>query len=303
MKKEQRIHFIDIKKHALDIEDRLSHIGVYDALQMYMKNVKRIQLLSPKEEIELAKKIEQGDEDARRIFTEANLRLVISIAHKYQINDIPLLDLIQEGNLGLMKAVEKFDFRKGFKFSTYATWWIRQAITHAISDKTQLIRLPVHMFERVKKWNRHFYELMQELGREPTSKEIADSMKLPVEKILKIERVIQEKVVSLDSLIGVEKDKVLRDLIEDTTTGKPEDKIIYKMLKKHIEAILDMLNDREKNIMQLRFGLCDDRMRSLKEVGDQFGISRQRIQQIESKMLSKLREPIQQQSLKDFLEI
>ena len=276
-------------------------IDTNDPVRMYLKEIGRTPLLSSEEEIELAKRIKEGDEEARQRLTEANLRLVVSIARRYAGRGMLFLDLIQEGNLGLMKAVEKFDFTKGFKFSTYATWWIRQAITRAIADQARTIRIPVHMVETINKLVRVSRQLLQDLGREPTPEEIAEKMGISVEKVLEIQKVSQEPV-SMETPIGEESDSHLGDFIEDPDAPAPEESAAYEMLREQMKDILDTLTDREENVLRLRFGLDDGRSRTLEEVGKVFGVTRERIRQIEAKALRKLRHPSRSKRLRDFLE-
>ena len=276
-------------------------IGLDDPVRMYLKEIGRVPLLTAEEEIELAKRIEQGDEEAKRRLAEANLRLVVSIAKRYVGRGMLFLDLIQEGNLGLIKAVEKFDFRKGFKFSTYATWWIRQAITRAIADQARTIRIPVHMVETINKLIRVSRQLLQELGREPTPEEIAQEMDLPVERVREIMKIAQEPV-SLETPIGEEEDSHLGDFIEDQEAPAPAEEASFQMLKEQLEGVLDTLTPREEKVLRLRFGLDDGRSRTLEEVGQVFGVTRERIRQIEAKALRKLRHPSRSKKLKDFLE-
>jgi len=276
-------------------------VDTNDPVRMYLKEIGRTPLLSTEEEIELAQRIEQGDDEARRRLTEANLRLVVSIARRYAGRGMLFLDLIQEGNLGLMKAVEKFDFTKGFKFSTYATWWIRQAITRAIADQARTIRIPVHMVETINKLIRVSRQLLQDLGREPSPEEIAEKMELTVDKVLEIQKVSQEPV-SMETPIGEESDSHLGDFIEDPDAAAPEDAAAYEMLREQMKDILDTLTDREENVLRLRFGLDDGRSRTLEEVGKVFGVTRERIRQIEAKALRKLRHPSRSKRLRDFLE-
>jgi RNA polymerase primary sigma factor len=276
-------------------------IKINDPVRMYLKEIGRVPLLSAEDEIELAKRIEQGDEEAKRRLAEANLRLVVSIAKRYVGRGMLFLDLIQEGNMGLIKAVEKFDFTKGFKFSTYATWWIRQAITRAIADQARTIRIPVHMVETINKLIRVSRQLLQELGREPTPEEIAAEMDLSVEKVREIMKIAQEPV-SLETPIGEEDDSHLGDFIEDQEALAPADAAAYELLKEQLEDVLDTLTEREENVLRLRFGLDDGRTRTLEEVGKVFGVTRERIRQIEAKALRKLRHPSRSKRLKDFLE-
>jgi len=276
-------------------------IKINDPVRMYLKEIGRVPLLSAEEEIKLAQRIEQGDEEAKRRLAEANLRLVVSIAKRYVGRGMLFLDLIQEGNMGLIKAVEKFDYRKGYKFSTYATWWIRQAITRAIADQARTIRIPVHMVETINKLIRVSRQLLQELGREPMPEEIAEKMDLTPEKVREIMKIAQEPV-SLETPIGEEDDSHLGDFIEDQDALEPSDAAAYELLKEQLEDVLDTLTDREENVLRLRFGLDDGRTRTLEEVGKVFGVTRERIRQIEAKALRKLRHPSRSKRLKDFLE-
>lgn len=276
-------------------------VKINDPVRMYLKEIGRVSLLSADEEIKLAKRIEAGDEEAKQELAEANLRLVVSIAKRYVGRGMQFLDLIQEGNMGLMKAVEKFDYRKGFKFSTYATWWIRQAITRAIADQARTIRIPVHMVETINKLIRIQRQLLQDLGREPLPEEIGAEMDMPTEKVREILKIAQEPV-SLETPIGEEDDSHLGDFIEDQDATSPADHAAYELLKEQLESVLDTLTDREKNVLRLRFGLDDGRTRTLEEVGKVFGVTRERIRQIEAKALRKLRHPSRSKQLKDFLE-
>ncbi|WP_062104657.1 RNA polymerase sigma factor RpoD [Bacillus niameyensis] len=276
-------------------------VKINDPVRMYLKEIGRVDLLSAEEEIELAKRIEQGDEEAKKRLAEANLRLVVSIAKRYVGRGMLFLDLIQEGNMGLIKAVEKFDYDKGFKFSTYATWWIRQAITRAIADQARTIRIPVHMVETINKLIRVQRQLLQDLGREPSPEEIAEEMDLTPEKVREILKIAQEPV-SLETPIGEEDDSHLGDFIEDQEATSPSDHAAYELLKEQLEDVLDTLTDREENVLRLRFGLDDGRTRTLEEVGKVFGVTRERIRQIEAKALRKLRHPSRSKRLKDFLE-
>lgn len=276
-------------------------IKINDPVRMYLKEIGRVPLLSADNEVELAKRIEEGDEEAKRRLAEANLRLVVSIAKRYVGRGMLFLDLIQEGNMGLIKAVEKFDHTKGYKFSTYATWWIRQAITRAIADQARTIRIPVHMVETINKLIRVSRQLLQELGREPTPEEIAAEMELSVEKVREIMKIAQEPV-SLETPIGEEDDSHLGDFIEDQDALAPADAAAYELLKEQLEDVLDTLTEREENVLRLRFGLDDGRTRTLEEVGKVFGVTRERIRQIEAKALRKLRHPSRSKRLKDFLE-
>ncbi|MBY0122319.1 RNA polymerase sigma factor RpoD [Bacillus sp. S/N-304-OC-R1] len=276
-------------------------VKINDPVRMYLKEIGRVDLLSAEEEISLAERIEEGDEEAKRRLAEANLRLVVSIAKRYVGRGMLFLDLIQEGNMGLIKAVEKFDYRKGFKFSTYATWWIRQAITRAIADQARTIRIPVHMVETINKLIRVQRQLLQDLGREPTPEEIAEDMDLTPDKVREILKIAQEPV-SLETPIGEEDDSHLGDFIEDQDATSPSEHAAYELLKEQLEDVLDTLTDREENVLRLRFGLDDGRTRTLEEVGKVFGVTRERIRQIEAKALRKLRHPSRSKRLKDFLE-
>lgn len=291
------------KEEVFDLNDLSVPPGVKinDPVRMYLKEIGRVDLLSAEDEIELANRIEQGDEEAKRRLAEANLRLVVSIAKRYVGRGMLFLDLIQEGNMGLIKAVEKFDYRKGFKFSTYATWWIRQAITRAIADQARTIRIPVHMVETINKLIRVQRSLLQDLGREPTPEEIAEDMDLTPDKVREILKIAQEPV-SLETPIGEEDDSHLGDFIEDQDATSPSEHAAYELLKEQLEDVLDTLTDREENVLRLRFGLDDGRTRTLEEVGKVFGVTRERIRQIEAKALRKLRHPSRSKRLKDFLE-
>ncbi|MGO1356748.1 RNA polymerase sigma factor RpoD [Alkalibacterium gilvum] len=276
-------------------------VKINDPVRMYLKEIGRVDLLSAAEEVSLAKRIEAGEDLAKQELAEANLRLVVSIAKRYVGRGMSFLDLIQEGNMGLMKAVEKFDYEKGFKFSTYATWWIRQAITRAIADQARTIRIPVHMVETINKLVRIQRQLLQDLGREPTPEEIGAEMDLPTEKVRDILKISQEPV-SLETPIGEEDDSHLGDFIEDDRATSPSDNAAYELLKNELEDVLDTLTDREENVLRLRFGLDDGRQRTLEDVGKVFGVTRERIRQIEAKALRKLRHPSRSKQLKDFLE-
>lgn len=291
------------KDEEFDLNDLSVPPGVKinDPVRMYLKEIGRVDLLSAEEEIELAKRIQKGDEEAKRRLAEANLRLVVSIAKRYVGRGMLFLDLIQEGNMGLIKAVEKFDFEKGFKFSTYATWWIRQAITRAIADQARTIRIPVHMVETINKLIRVQRQLLQDLGREPTPEEIGEDMDLTPDKVREILKIAQEPV-SLETPIGEEDDSHLGDFIEDQDATSPSEHAAYELLKEQLEDVLDTLTDREENVLRLRFGLDDGRTRTLEEVGKVFGVTRERIRQIEAKALRKLRHPSRSKRLKDFLE-
>lgn len=276
-------------------------IKINDPVRMYLKEIGRVDLLTAEEEVNLALRIIDGDEQAARDLAEANLRLVVSIAKRYVGRGMLFLDLIQEGNMGLIKAVEKFDHEKGFKFSTYATWWIRQAITRAIADQARTIRIPVHMVETINKLIRVQRQLLQDLGREPTPEEIGKEMELTPSKVREIQKIAQEPV-SLETPIGEEDDSHLGDFIEDQEAVSPSDHAAYELLKEQLEDVLDTLTDREENVLRLRFGLDDGRTRTLEEVGKVFGVTRERIRQIEAKALRKLRHPSRSKRLKDFLE-
>jgi RNA polymerase primary sigma factor len=289
---------VDVKEEDLSVP---KGINVDDPVRMYLKEIGKIPLLTAEEEIQLAKRMEQGDEEAKKKLAEANLRLVVSIAKRYVGRGMMFLDLIQEGNLGLMKAVEKFDYEKGFKFSTYATWWIRQAITRAIADQARTIRIPVHMVETINKLVRVQRQLVQELGRDPTPEEIGKEMSMEVEKVREIMKIAQEPV-SLETPIGEEEDSHLGDFIEDDSALAPADAATYIMLREQLIDVLDTLTPREQKVLRLRFGLDDGRARTLEEVGKEFDVTRERIRQIEAKALRKLRHPSRSKKLKDFLE-
>lgn len=292
------------KQQATQPQEDLSAptgVKINDPVRMYLKEIGRVPLLTAEEEVALALKIEEGDQEAKQRLAEANLRLVVSIAKRYVGRGMQFLDLIQEGNMGLMKAVEKFDYRKGFKFSTYATWWIRQAITRAIADQARTIRIPVHMVETINKLIRIQRQLLQDLGREPTPEEIGAEMDLPTEKVREILKIAQEPV-SLETPIGEEDDSHLGDFIEDQDATSPAEHAAYELLKEQLEDVLDTLTDREENVLRLRFGIDDGRTRTLEEVGKVFGVTRERIRQIEAKALRKLRHPSRSKQLKDFLE-
>lgn len=276
-------------------------ISIDDPVRMYLKEIGRVPLLTAEEEIRLAKLMEEGDEEAKRRLAEANLRLVVSIAKRYVGRGMLFLDLIQEGNLGLIKAVEKFDYNKGYKFSTYATWWIRQAITRAIADQARTIRIPVHMVETINKLIRVSRQLLQELGREPAPEEIAKEMDINVERVREIMKIAQEPV-SLETPIGEEEDSHLGDFIEDQDAPAPAEAASFMLLKEQLEEVLETLTPREEKVLRLRFGLDDGRARTLEEVGQNFGVTRERIRQIEAKALRKLRHPSRSKKLKDFLE-
>lgn len=289
---------INIEKIDLSVPDG---IGLDDPVRMYLKEIGKVPLLSAEEEIEYAKRMEQGDEEAKKRLAEANLRLVVSIAKRYVGRGMLFLDLIQEGNLGLIKAVEKFNYRKGFKFSTYATWWIRQAITRAIADQARTIRIPVHMVETINKLVRVSRQLLQELGREPTPEEIAEAMDIPVERVREIQKISQEPV-SLETPIGEEEDSHLGDFIQDDNVPVPADAAASTLLKEQLVEVLGTLTEREQKVLRLRFGMDDGRARTLEEVGKEFNVTRERIRQIEAKALRKLRHPSRSRKLKDYLD-
>lgn len=288
----------DLQEEEIEIPDS---IELDDPVRMYLKEIGKVPLLSPEEEIDLARRMEEGDEEAKRKLVEANLRLVVSIAKKYVGRGMLFLDLIQEGNLGLIKAVEKFDYTKGYKFSTYATWWIRQAITRSIADQARTIRIPVHMVETINKLVRVSRQLLQELDREPTPEEIAHEMDIPEEKVREIMKIAQEPV-SLETPIGEEEDSHLGDFIEDEDAPAPAAAASFMLLKEQLGGVLETLTDREKRVLELRFGIEDGRPRTLEEVGREFGVTRERIRQIEAKALRKLRHPSRSKKLKDYLE-
>lgn len=276
-------------------------VSIEDPVRMYLKEIGKVPLLSADEEVELAKRMEEGDSDAKKRLAEANLRLVVSIAKRYVGRGMLFLDLIQEGNLGLIKAVEKFDYRKGYKFSTYATWWIRQAITRAIADQARTIRIPVHMVETINKLIRVQRQLLQELGREPYPEEIAKEMQLPVERVREIQKISQEPV-SLETPIGEEEDSHLGDFIQDDNVPVPAEAAAFTLLREQLSEVLDTLTEREQKVLRLRFGLDDGRARTLEEVGKEFDVTRERIRQIEAKALRKLRHPSRSRKLKDYLD-
>ena len=276
-------------------------VNIDDPVRMYLKEIGKVALLTSEEEVDLAKRMEQGDQEAKKKLTEANLRLVVSIAKRYVGRGMLFLDLIQEGNLGLIKAVEKFDYEKGFKFSTYATWWIRQAITRAIADQARTIRIPVHMVETINKLIRVHRQLLQELGRDPLPEEIGKEMGLPVDKVREIQKIAQEPV-SLETPIGEEEDSHLGDFIPDEDAPAPAESAAFILLKEQLIEVLDTLTPREEKVLRLRFGLDDGRARTLEEVGKEFNVTRERIRQIEAKALRKLRHPSRSKKLKDYLE-
>lgn len=289
---------IDIEKIDLSVPDG---IGLEDPVRMYLKEIGKVPLLSAEEEIEYAQRMEEGDEEAKKRLAEANLRLVVSIAKRYVGRGMQFLDLIQEGNLGLIKAVEKFDYRKGYKFSTYATWWIRQAITRAIADQARTIRIPVHMVETINKLVRVSRQLLQELGREPSPEEIAAAMDIPVERVREIQKISQEPV-SLETPIGEEEDSHLGDFIQDDNVPVPAEAAASTLLKEQLVEVLGTLTEREQKVLRLRFGMDDGRARTLEEVGKEFNVTRERIRQIEAKALRKLRHPSRSRKLKDYLD-
>lgn len=289
---------VDVENIDLSVPEGVS---IEDPVRMYLKEIGKVPLLSAEEEIELAKRMEEGDETAKKRLAEANLRLVVSIAKRYVGRGMLFLDLIQEGNLGLIKAVEKFDYRKGYKFSTYATWWIRQAITRAIADQARTIRIPVHMVETINKLIRVSRQLLQELGREPQPEEIAEKMDMSVDRVREILKISQEPV-SLETPIGEEEDSHLGDFIQDDNVPVPADAAAFTLLKEQLVEVLNTLTDREQKVLRLRFGLDDGRARTLEEVGKEFNVTRERIRQIEAKALRKLRHPSRSRKLKDYLD-
>ena len=289
---------VDMEKIDLSVPDGIS---IEDPVRMYLKEIGKVPLLSAEEEIELAKRMAEGDEDAKKRLAEANLRLVVSIAKRYVGRGMLFLDLIQEGNLGLIKAVERFDYQKGFKFSTYATWWIRQAITRAIADQARTIRIPVHMVETINKLIRVSRQLLQELGREPLPEEIAEELDMPVERVREILKISQEPV-SLETPIGEEEDSHLGDFIQDDNVPVPAEAAAATLLKEQLGEVLDTLTDREQKVLRLRFGMNDGRARTLEEVGKEFDVTRERIRQIEAKALRKLRHPSRSRKLRDYLD-
>ena len=299
---EAGIQIVDEDERERQLFDQaLAEIGLDDPVKMYLKDIGRVPLLSADDEIELARLMQEGDPAAKKRLSEANLRLVVSIAKRYVGRGMLFLDLIQEGNLGLMKAVEKFDYQKGFKFSTYATWWIRQSITRAIADQARTIRIPVHMVETINKLTRVQRLLLQEFGREPTSAEIAEKMGVTEERVCEIQKIAQDPV-SLETPIGEEEDSHLGDFIEDEKTITPSDSVSFRMLKEQLLRVLDTLTPREEKVLRLRYGLDDGKPRTLEEVGKEFNVTRERIRQIEAKALRKLRHPSRSKKLKDFIE-
>ena len=288
------------EEEIADTESMVESFSTDDPVRMYLKEIGKVNLLTPEEEVALAVRMSEGDEDAKRRMAEANLRLVVSIAKRYVGRGMLFLDLIQEGNLGLIKAVEKFDYTKGYKFSTYATWWIRQAITRAIADQARTIRIPVHMVETINKVIRVSRQLLQELGHDPSAEEIAEEMGMPVEKVRDILKIAQEPV-SLETPIGEEEDSHLGDFIEDEGASEPSEAASFTLLKEQLMTVLDTLTPREKKVLELRFGIIDGRTRTLEEVGKEFNVTRERIRQIEAKALRKLRHPSRSKKLRDFL--
>ena len=289
------------EEELVDPNTLVNSFSIDDPVRMYLKEIGKVPLLSADEEVDLAKRMEKGDSDAKKRLAEANLRLVVSIAKRYVGRGMLFLDLIQEGNLGLIKAVEKFDYRKGYKFSTYATWWIRQAITRAIADQARTIRIPVHMVETINKLIRVQRQLLQELGREPYPEEIAKEMQLPVDRVREIQKISQEPV-SLETPIGEEEDSHLGDFIQDDNVPVPAEAAAFTLLKEQLSGVLNTLTDREQKVLRLRFGLDDGRARTLEEVGKEFDVTRERIRQIEAKALRKLRHPSRSRKLKDYLD-
>lgn len=296
---EEELELVE-EENLIDTDEMSDLMSVNDPVRMYLKEIGKISLLTGDEELEVAKRLSEGDEQAHKTMVEANLRLVVSIAKRYVGRGLPFLDLIQEGNLGLIKAVDKFDYTKGYKFSTYATWWIRQAISRAIADHARTIRIPVHMVETINRVSRASHELVQDLGRDPTSTEIADKLNLPVEKVEEIMRVAQEPI-SLETPVGEEDDSHLGDFIQDEDASEPADAASYAMLREQLAGVLKTLTPREEKVLCLRYGLIDGKMHTLEEVGEEFDVTRERIRQIEAKALRKLRHPSRSKILKDFL--
>lgn len=292
---------VDIPKDDEEMEKLMSQVYVDDPVKMYLKDIGKVPLLTQKQEIELAKRMAEGDEDAKRQLSESNLRLVVSIAKRYVGRGMLFLDLIQEGNFGLMKAVEKFDYTRGFKFSTYSTWWIRQSITRAIADQARTIRIPVHMYETIHKQRKVTRDLFQELGREPTVDEISKKMGIPVEKVIEIQKISQD-TVSLDTPVGEEEDSTLGTFIQDENAVSPADSASIMMLKEQLMEVLATLTPREQKVIMLRYGIEDGHTRTLEDVGREFSVTRERIRQIEAKALKKLRQPSRSKKLKDFMD-
>lgn len=293
---------VEVPDDDEEMEKLMSQVYVDDPVKMYLKDIGKVPLLSQEQEIELAKRMAEGDEDAKRQLSESNLRLVVSIAKKYVGRGMLFLDLIQEGNFGLMKAVEKFDYTKGFKFSTYSTWWIRQSITRAIADQARTIRIPVHMFETINKQKKVTRDLFQELGREPTVEEIAKQMNISVEKVIEIQKISQD-TVSLDTPVGEEEDSTLGTFIQDENAVSPADSASIIMLKEQLMEVLSTLTPREQKVIMLRYGIEDGHTRTLEDVGKEFSVTRERIRQIEAKALKKLRQPSRSKKLKDYVDI
>ena len=294
------IEEVEAEAEKVEEVDVLEGVSTEDPVRMYLKEIGNVPLLTSEQEVELARRVEAGDEEAKKALTEANLRLVVSIAKKYVGRGMPFLDLIHEGNMGLMKAVDKFDYTKGYKFSTYATWWIRQAITRGIADTGRTIRVPVHMVETINKTLRMTRQLLQELGREPTPEEVAERLSVPVSRVREVLKISRDPV-SLDTPIGEEDDSHLGDFIEDDTALSPADSATFSMLREELANALESLTERERQVVKLRFGLEDGRARTLEEVGREFNVTRERIRQIEAKALRKLRHPSRSKRLKDFL--
>ena len=292
---------VEIPDDNEEMEKLMSQVYVDDPVKMYLKDIGKVPLLTQDQEIELAKRMSEGDEDAKRQLSESNLRLVVSIAKKYVGRGMLFLDLIQEGNFGLMKAVEKFDYTKGFKFSTYSTWWIRQSITRAIADQARTIRIPVHMFETINKQKKVTRDLFQELGREPSVEEISEKMGIPVEKVIEIQKISQD-TVSLDTPVGEEEDSTLGTFIQDENAVSPADSAALMMLKEQLMEVLATLTPREQKVIMLRYGIEDGHTRTLEDVGKEFSVTRERIRQIEAKALKKLRQPSRSKKLKDYVE-
>jgi len=284
-----------------EMEKLMSQVYVDDPVKMYLKDIGKVPLLTQEQEIELAKRMAEGDEDAKRQLSESNLRLVVSIAKRYVGRGMLFLDLIQEGNFGLMKAVEKFDYTKGFKFSTYSTWWIRQSITRAIADQARTIRIPVHMYETINKQKKVTRDLFQQLGREPSIEEIAKAMDMPIEKVIDIQKISQD-TVSLDTPVGEEEDSTLGTFIQDENAISPSDSASIMMLKEQLMEVLSTLTPREQKVIMLRYGIEDGHTRTLEDVGKEFSVTRERIRQIEAKALKKLRQPSRSKKLKDFMD-
>ena len=293
---------VEVPEDDEEMEKLMSQVYVDDPVKMYLKDIGKVPLLTQEQEIELAKRMAEGDEDAKRQLSESNLRLVVSIAKKYVGRGMLFLDLIQEGNFGLMKAVEKFDYTKGFKFSTYSTWWIRQSITRAIADQARTIRIPVHMFETINKQKKVTRDLFQELGREPTVEEISKRMNIPVEKIIEIQKISQD-TVSLDTPVGEEEDSTLGTFIQDENAVSPADAASIMMLKEQLMEVLATLTPREQKVIMLRYGIEDGHTRTLEDVGKEFSVTRERIRQIEAKALKKLRQPSRSKKLRDYVDI